>query len=137
MKQNNYTSMAAVYTGIALVNLAAVFCVLRRLPDPLYLFGTKPLRHWFFAGLAVAIVLYFPLILMRMKKGANADKNYQMISYAMRIILPLQLTVLWGLLLAAKPEPEQTAHTATAICRIQDMVIRHIHFISITLTISF
>ena len=34
MKQNNYQKLAAVYTGIALADLIAVFCVLRRLPDP-------------------------------------------------------------------------------------------------------
>ena len=55
MKQNNYTKLTAVYTGIALANLIAVFCVLRRRPDPLFFFSLK-MPHWLFLGLAVLIV---------------------------------------------------------------------------------
>ena len=50
-------------------------------------------------------VLYYPFMLLRVGRGENADKNYQTVSRSMRIILPLQLIVLWTLLLCAKPEP--------------------------------
>ena len=116
MKQNNYLKLTAVYTGIALADLIAVFCVLRRLPDPLWFLGIK-LPHWFFLGFAFLIVLYFPLVLRRVGKGVNADKNYPMISRAMRFFLPLMLFVLWAVLLSAGPEPQKTAGAA-AVCWI-------------------
>ena len=116
MKQNNYQKLAAVYTGIALADLIAVFCVLRRLPDPLWFYSIR-LPHWFFLGFAFLIVLYFPLVLRRVGKGVNADKNYPMISRAMRFFLPLLLIVLWMMLLSAGPEPQKTAGAA-AVCWI-------------------
>lgn len=111
MKQNNYTKLTAVYTGIALANLIAVFCVLRRRPDPLFFFSLK-MPHWLFLGLAVLIVLYFPLVLLCNKKGENADKNYPIISRVMRFILPLMLLLLWAFLLSATPEPQKSAGAA-------------------------
>ncbi len=113
MKQNNYQRLTAVYTGIALVSLIAVLCVLRGQPDPLYLLGGK-LPHWFFAGFSVLSVLYFPVVLLRLKKSANADKNYQMIFRVMPVILLLMLIILWTVLLSAKPEPQQSVGSADA-----------------------
>lgn len=106
MKQNNYTRLTAVYTGIAAADLIAVLCVLRRMPDPLYLFGIK-LPHLLFLAIAVLILLYFPVVLACIKKGANAEKNYPMISRVMRFLLPLMLILLWTVLLSAKPEPQK------------------------------
>ena len=105
MKQNNYTRMTAVYTGISLVNLAAVICVLRNRPNPMYLFGAK-LPHWFILLAAVLFVFYYPFMLLRIGKGENAEKNFQTVSHSMKFILPLQLIFVWILLLCAKPEPD-------------------------------
>lgn len=116
MKQNNYLRLIAVYTGIALADLIAVFCVLRRLPDPLYFFSTK-IPHPLFLGFALLIVLYFPLVLKRVAKSENADKNFPMISRVMLFLLLMMLVFLWTVLLSSGAKPQKT-DGAAGICLI-------------------